>query len=959
MLDLTLLGTTTVTVDGEALDVDTRKAVAVLAHVAITGPQARDVLAALLWPTSDDRRARAALRRTLSVLRRALDGRWLETTNDVVGITGDWRCDVVQMRAHMASVATHPHRSDRPCPDCLPDLQAAVDLVGGELLSGFRLRDAAPFELWVSQEAEAVRRDHRRALGLLVQGLTVGGRLDDALVHARAQVDLDALQEPAQRRLMLLLAWTGRRTAAVRQYESLAATLDAELGVPPTAETAALAAAIREDRAPSPPRSQDRADFAAASRQASHRTDAGEDRSGPAAWSDRLVGRDRELASLVEAARASPPGTGAVLALHGEAGAGKTRLASELLATLSDDGAATIAVRCHPGDVHVPYAPVVEALRVADRLLDGTGGDLDDHWRVEAARLVPKLAGQHTGDSVPLESPGALARFVEGVWRTLAAALEGHAPGVLFVDDLHHADAATLDLLAYGASRVDRLPVIILLSWRSGDLADPDVVTKMQHEAAVVGAATASVELGRLDRDAVAALASDAVGDVAPELVDRLVDETEGLALAVVAYLEAAAAGDRAEEWSLPPSLAALYRRRLAELAEVPHQVLTAAATIGRSFDLDTLIGASGRTDEEVVTAIEVLVARGMIAETGRAPDAFDFTHDKLRTTVHGETSLARRRLLHRRIATALQQGATTDPAAAAFHEERAGRDARAAALHVRAAEQAMALFANADALQHLARAKALGHPDGLALNEAIGDLLTLSGSYREALASYDTAAAFADGPSDRARLDHKAGGVHLRAGDPTSALARLTGAAAGAGVDEVALRARITADRALAQARTGDVEAAEECARSALALAEDTADQRAIAQARNILGVIARRRGETSTARRHLEISADLAARLDDPSGEVAALNNLALALHDGGELEHATDHARRALELCVGMGDRHRAAALHSNLADLLHAAGSDEDARTHLTESAAMFAAVGAEPEREPELWRLTDW
>jgi len=137
---------------------------------------------------------------------------------------------------------------------------------------------------------------------------------------------------------------------------------------------------------------------------------------------------------------------------------------------------------------------------------------------------------------------------------------------------------------------------------------------------------------------------------------------------------------------------------------------------------------------------------------------------------------------------------------------------------------------------------------------------------------------------------------------------------------------------------------------------AERTGDVVSLAQAHNILGVLANSLGDHPGARRHLDRSLALAEVLPDPSARVAALNNLALVDRAAGDLDAALRHAGAALDLCVTQGDRHREAALHSNLADLLHATGRAEEAMAHLKLAAAIFGEVG---RLEPEIWKLVEW
>jgi tetratricopeptide (TPR) repeat protein len=370
---------------------------------------------------------------------------------------------------------------------------------------------------------------------------------------------------------------------------------------------------------------------------------------------------------------------------------------------------------------------------------------------------------------------------------------------------------------------------------------------------------------------------------------------------------------------------------------------------------------ASGRSDEEAVGALDELVGHGLVREVAGPEPVYDFSHQKLRSLAYDGTSLARRQLLHRRIATALaRRGADGESAAlVAQHRRLAGDRAEAATLYVRAADQAAAVHAHADALEHLQSALGLGYPEAAELHERIGDERTLLGDYAGALASYESAASECP-PEALAAVEHKLGDLHHRRGEWQRAEARFLAALEAEPPPEPGLRARIQADLALSRHRAGETERAGELAGAALSLAEEGGDQRAEAQAHNLLGVLARNDGELKLAREQLERSLALARELGDDPARAAALNNLALVHRDAGEIEEALELTGEALALCAAYGDRHREAALENNLADLHHAAGHDDDAMVHLKRAVAIFTEVGAdEATRLPEIWKLVSW
>jgi DNA-binding SARP family transcriptional activator/Tfp pilus assembly protein PilF len=876
-----LLGPPRVEREGRAVAFDTRKAIALLAYLALGGrPRPRDVLAELLWPERDAEHARGALRRTLSAVRGAVGPEALETTRDQVAL-GAVDVDVARFRS-LAEAG---------------DLEAAADVFRGDFLEGFGLRDSPAFEDWQRGEAEVLRRELATVLGRLAER-------SGSLAHARRWLELDPLHEPAHRALIRLYAASGDRAAALAQYRDCVRVLTRELGVPPLEETTRLYEAISEgtSEAPSPPPP-----------------------GPPAARAVPLVGRDADRAALIELLGAD----GRVALIEGEAGIGKTRLAEELVAAARERGAAVLAGRAYEEESALAYGPLVEALRgrlqVDDSWLEG----LPERTVVEAARLLPEL-----GPAPPaLDSPAARARFHEGVWETLAAAAAG---GVLLVDDAHWADDATLGLLGYGLRRLAGRPLLVVLTWRT---PHDHAVRRVVAEVARAGRG-AVLSLARLGADEVAELLRAGGPRVAPELERRLYEETEGLPFLVVEYLRAL---DAEGVLALPAGARGVLRARLDPISETGRQVLAAAAVLGRSFDVDTVRAASGRGDEETVTALEELVAHGLIREHAHE---YDFGHEQLRALVYEETSLARRRLLHGRAAEAV--GSVP---AVARHLRLAGREEAAAREYVRAAEQARAVFANAEALEHLRAALALGHPDAADLHTAIGDLQTLGGEYRAALASFETAAALAGADSSVAAIEHRLGQVHHRRGEWAMAEAHLTAALEGSA--DGATRARICADLALTVHDGGDPERAARLADGARELAEEAGDPRALGQAHNLLGVLG-----SGDQEAHLQRSLALAEELGDPGARAAALNNLAHVQRTRGALDTALELTHAALELCTAQGDRHREAALRNNLADLLHESGRPDEAMDQLKQAVAIFADVG-EGEPQPGVWKLARW
>jgi DNA-binding SARP family transcriptional activator len=947
MLRIDLLGPPLVVAGGEPVKVDTRKAIALLAYLALRdGPQARDVLAGLLWPDYGQDRARASLRRTLSALLKGLGpGEWVTADRATVALHGDdVEVDVLAFRDLLARART-AGEEERPAL-----LSRAVELHRGDFLAGFSLRDSPDFDDWQFHTGEVLRRELAGALEQLSAIRSAHGEHDEAVAHAQRWLALDPLHEPAHRQLMVLYATGGRRAAALRQYRECVRVLHRELGVAPLEETNEVYRAVKEHRiapaatpAPAP--------------------DVPPARPSRPAGRFRMVGREAELRQLLDAH--ADAGRGALAVVEGEPGIGKTRLVEELAREVERTGAPAVVVRCYEMEQLLAYAPVVAAVRAAVRTGDVSGslGDVSPAVWEDVARLLPEVAAR-AGDAVGPGTADAHAsqlRFLDALATVLLGGLSGARPALLAFDDAHWADEASMALLSYLARRLEG--VLLVLVWRTEAVAPGHTLRRLARETP----ARAALTLDRLPSEAVDELVAEAVEEPADGLSDQLHAETEGVPLFVVHHLSALADGTH-EGWHASQGVRDFLLQRIAAVDETGQQLLATAAVIGRSFDVDTLRVASGRSEEETVSGLEELLATGLVREqAGAAEPVYDFSHHKLRVEVLASTSLARRRLLHRRVAAALvERGAGRPQTAArlaqiAGHCQEAGDDEGAAEHFALAGAAARASYANGEAIASYQAAIALAHPDPSAMHEALGDLHTLAGAYDEAVTSYETAAALAD-DGRLAVLEHRLGGVRHRLGEWDLAEDHLETALRLLADEQPGRRARVLADASLTAHRRGDAERAGTLAVQARELAEEAGDERALTQADNLLGVLSTAAGAPREAIGHLERSLARAESRKDPAAQVAALNNLALAHRGCGDPETALPLAERARDLAIRIGDRHREAAVENNLADLLRASGRTDEAEQRVRRAVEILAELGgaeSATDLRPEIWKLTEW
>ncbi len=972
LIRIRLLGPVAVDVGGAPLAVDTRKATALLAYLAVTRrPASREAIAALLWPDADGTSAHGALRRTLSVLRTALGNRGLVVDRSAVQLDPSaFKVDIWTFEDALAAARGHEHSDGALCPSCGDALRRAAELDLGEFMAGFALRDSADFDDWQVTEAAVYRRQLASVLERLARGDAAARAWASAAPIAYRWLALDPLHEPAHQLLMEVLARSGEPAAALAQYRDCARILERELGVTPLSATTSLADDIRAGRLTDP---------AAASSASVASANAADDQRRealPAAVGVLpMVGRDGELAQLVALWEATSP-VGRLLLVEGEGGIGKSRLASALVHIVRSRGGSVLAASAYQGEAGIAFSPIASLIRAGLAQAGATDRlrQVPPDLLAAAARLLPLpgVGAAPTPGPASDSAPYGHGRLLAALCDVVGALAAGPVPGLVWLDDAGWIDASSMEFLAYFAHRLADKPVVLLLTTRPEELDAAD--RRRLTTGLAPGTPPVRIELGRLSRSHVAALVTAAaLESVDEDRADGLYDRSEGLPLFVV---EALATGLR-EPGSVPDGVAALLGGRLDSVGELTAQVLAAAAVIGRSFGLQTVRAASGRSEGETVDALDEAMRRGLVREldAGAASDIrYDFTHGTLRDIALGRLSLARRRLLHGRVAAAIADAAWGDGteldrwSLIALHETAAGKPRAASDAHVRAGRLARSVFANAEARDHLEAALELGNAAEGVVHEALGDVLTLLGDYDAALGHLGAASAHTPF-AERAAIEHRIGLVFARRGDWASAEARLASALEQIAPDRhTGLRSRVLADRGAVAHRAGDVPRAVAFAQDALDLAADTGDPLAIAHAERLLGIVARGRGDLSSARSHLERSI---AALDaaettgvlgpvDVGARIAILNVLALVRADQGEPGAAMKYALAALTLCERQGDRHRQAAIENNLADLLQAQGRHDEALEHQVRAMRLFTEVGGRPnELEPEIWKLVEW
>jgi len=909
MLQVRLLGTPDVVVGGKPAEVDTRKAIALLAYLAVERDASRDILTTLLWAEAPPDRARATLRRTLSSLRQAVGPDALVADRNRVTLTPGAEIDLDRFAAEIAFTSAHDHDPTDVCPDCIPHLVTATRLYRGDFLEGFSIRDAPEFEDWARTVAESLRLRMGDACHRLAVARASTGDYGGAIASTQRWIELDELHEPAHRLLMLLHAWAGDRPGAIEAYRNFVAIVDRELGVPPLEETTELYEAILDEDLPPAPGARRRIQADTAVRHASPQpTD--------------LIDRRTELETLRSWWAWTPLG-GRVGIVTGAAWMGKTRLVEEFSSEVSTSGYRVLTGRAFRTEQSLPFGVTVQILRKGAGAIDATRETIPPWAIEEVSRLYPGTSG--TPAHEPHERSSEL-RLFEAIHETIAA-ISRSGPLLMVVDDVQWADPASVGLIGYLARRVADLPVLLVLISRSGEDFPPQI-DDIRHSSDVLwlGPLSAADITDRAETDAAA-----------------IISHTGGVPLLVQERLER---GDT----DVSGSVASYLRHRMADLSELAGQVLSTAAVLAGTCDATLLREVSGRSEDEVVEAVEELVGAGLLREM---PDGDDlgFTLDFLERTAYQSLSMVRRRLLHRRAAEAMasRPRAASDlrlAAAIAGQFFNAG-DGRAGGWYRISGDLARAVHANDEARLFYETAISLDVADPSQVRLALGELAMVRGDYSNALRELTMAGIDADGPT-LGLVEHRLGELHRLLGRFD-----IAGEHFARAVVTHPQPAAVHADWALLHHRLGNSESAREAAEEALRTASGGQVPGLVSRAQNVSGVVA---DSQESALKHLDRALDLAGT--DELARMAAMNNKAHVLARGGDVEEAVLLVEQAIEIAASTGHRHHQAALHNHLADLHHQMGHTDRAAEELTRAVALFADVDA-GAWEPEVWLLSRW
>ncbi|GGM35516.1 BTAD domain-containing putative transcriptional regulator [Dactylosporangium sucinum] len=689
-MHVAVLGPVEVLDDGVPVDAGTPKQRAILAALVLHRPRAVavDALIDLVWGDDPPPSPLSSLHGYVSGLRRVVEPRRAARERASVLVTvppgyalrlPDDDVDATRFAAAVDDVHRRLVVSDGSVLPAVPLEAGPADLAA----MAMRLREAlglwrgTPFHELDEAGAAAAERARLEELRLVAVEDLALLRLEFA-EQATVAAELTALAQrhPLRERLWALralaLARSGRQADALEALQEIRRALGEELGVDPGPELRAVELAVlRQDlavaRSAGPaaaPVSIPSAPAAVAPSGAGPAVASAD----PRAWP--LVGRDAELAALIELLAPAREGHTRLASLVGEPGIGKSRLVAELARHSADNGFAVLMGRCSDDEGAPPFWPWAGALRSLsavlgdDVLRELAGADAD-----RLAGLLPAVAGR--GGRAPAAQDGADGasvdaerfRISDAVARLLAAAA-GRQPLLVVLDDLHWADASSLRLLHHLAGHLADARVLIVVTRRP----HPEPAGVLAEVVAGLGRRHAlRLDLTGLSAAGVVELARAVTGEApAAPRAASLHERTDGNPFFLVELLRLPGAED------IPAAVTDVVARRVARLPEATQELLRTAAVIGRQYDVDLLAAATAHDADTVLDDLDPALADGVVLEEA-APGRFRFAHALVRDVVYREQTATRRARRHAAVAAALRDDGDERLSEAARHWLAAG----------------------------------------------------------------------------------------------------------------------------------------------------------------------------------------------------------------------------------------------------------------------------------------------
>ncbi len=674
----------------------------------------------------------------------------------------------------------------------------------------------------------------------------------------------------------------------------------------------------------------------------------------------QLVGRDHEFEQLVELVDQLKSGFGSLALLKGEAGVGKSRLVEELLTHLKFTEVRIFKGHCYE-QRNIPYqvfSPIFDRIAAhlnrrgssyAETIIGNTGKIIGRIFpifnEIPYVKTLPEPA-----ELPPGEEKIRLLSAIKNLFERLAA----QQPCLFYLDNLHWSDEGSIELLEYLVENLlipyEKAPIMFIGTIRSEELSENKALQrfqgKLQHRENVV-----MMEIKRLEQDQVGLILQQMLGmsHTPTRLTPKIFAESGGNPFFIeevlnamiedgILYREGSQWQVRVDSYSqliIPSSIKEVLKRRFRNLGEEEMDVLRWAAVIGEDFEFDVLMEAGEFDEDLLLDVIDQLLKYNLIFEKSVGMvEKYIFYHGKIRDVLYDEISQRRKKRHHLKIANAIEK----------IHKKRLDKYIQSLAYHYYnspdlekafiyskdAGLKAKLVFQNAEAINFFNQATQIYreqhqelskdyYPEFIIVLTELGETQKLTGSYDEALETYQEMIRWAQERNDEKQVSialGNLGDIYQMKGEFKEAKERFN--------ESIEIAKRLNYKPGIAKCLNGigivhlmqgDYNQAMDCYNRSLEIEKQFGNQKAIAKLYNSIGAVHFYKRAYEQALDWFTKAYQIREELGDKSDMATSINNLGSVYDLLGQKNKSIPLYKESLKIAQEIGKKNdEAMCLHN---------------------------------------------
>ncbi len=690
-----------------------------------------------------------------------------------------------------------------------------------------------------------------------------------------------------------------------------------------------------------------------------------------------FIGRSDELQRLIALYRTAAEFGLQVCLINGEAGVGKTRLIQELYNSIKQENVQFLQGVCFDTSIPMPYQPIREALSNFIEREEYYGYSilrtLPESAKVEILKVIPSLDTKRLGiQSAMMPDPVQDEyRLFDGIYQIFKK-IAAKSPLVLFLDDIHWADTASLELFSYLIRNARDSHILICLTYRPEEVLDGNI-----ERGAMASTIHRISRLLKIERFNLMPLDKKHVEEIlnsifAPhrypkELVDLVFRETEGnpffveellkslIENKVIEFVDNAIVLKPTESINMPSSIRDLVIDRIEKLPSELQELLRIAATVGQEFSLRLLSGITNKNEGHIQDILDCGMDANIIKEDfSTSEEKFSFTHCKTREVLYYSLRESKRERLHLTIARALEKLYAND--LDDHYEDLAqhyylSRDKEKAFVYLyKCAKKVKASYAVYEAISYFLKTVELYDHFPVNIKEKYADDYTASalslGMLHNIIGEYDKALYWLNKAGNLNEklyeVDLNLGEVYVKKGNYEEALEHFKRALLKTDSDHTL--ASIETSMSYVYFRMSDFNESERLAKKAIQRLEDKSISLVSAEAYKNLGTVYYAKGLFAPAIGYYTKSLEISLQLNDKRAVANSYNNLGSVYYRQNDYEKAIDHLHKCLRIREEIGDKSGIVYSYNNIGNVYYNRCEYENAEKYYTQCLNISQEIG---------------